>query len=108
MPVGVLRNVEKTKRGEGKVPWHGARGAHEIHYATIDDLLSIITTAANWPLFEPILGEQNAAGYLIQVIEQSRHTIAHHNPLSKDDLDRLKMNVREWHKILRNRKDLIP
>jgi len=108
VPVAVLRNVEKTKRGEGKVPWHGSRGAHEIHYTTIDDLLSIITTGANWPLFEPILGEQNAAAYLIQVVEQSRHTIAHHNPLWKDDLDRLKMNVREWHKILRNRKDLIP
>lgn len=107
VPGPVLRNVEKNKKREGKIPWHGARGAHEIHYTTIDDLLSIITTNANWALFEPILGEQNGVSYLIQVIEQSRHTIAHHNPLSTDDITGLKVNIRRWQKILKARHDLI-
>ncbi len=107
VPAAVLRNVEKTKRGDQEVPWHGERGARDIHYTTIDDLISIITTGQNWPLFAPILGEQNAVGYLVRVIEQSRHTIAHHRPLGASDVARLKLNIDAWQKILRERKNLI-
>jgi hypothetical protein len=107
VPGKVLRDVETTKRNEASVPWHGQRGRHEINYTSIDNLVSIITTNDNWPLFAPILGEQNAIGYLIQVIEQSRHTIAHHNPLSQDDLNILKVNVRAWQEVLRKHRDLI-
>ncbi len=107
VPAAVLRNVEKTKRGDEEVPWHGERGSHDIHYTTIDDLISIITTGQNWPLFAPIIGEQNAVGYLVRVIEQSRHTIAHHRPLGASDIAHLKLNIEAWQKLLRERKHLI-
>jgi len=107
VPRSVLRNVEANKRNEASIPWHGSRGTHDIHYTTIDDLITIINANLNWPLFQPILGNQNAIQFLIQVIERSRHTIAHHNPLSPDDVTALKVNVRAWQKLLRERKHLI-
>ena len=108
VPAKVLRDVEKTKKNEEKMAWHGARGKHQIHYTSIENLNSIITCNDNWELFEPILGEQNAVSYLIQIIEHSRHTIAHHNPLGRDDIRRLKMNIDDWQKMLKEKRHLIP
>jgi hypothetical protein len=108
VPGSVLRDAAKTREKEKGVPWHGERGTHQIHYTTIDNLLSIITSNENWKLFAPILGEQNGVQYLIQIIELSRHTIAHHNPLATEDIDRLKLDITAWQRMLQRNRDLIP
>lgn len=107
VPRKVLDHAEANRSGEKAVPWHGARGSHPIHYTSIDDLLAIITTNDNRPLFEPIIGKENGVRHLVEIIELSRHTIAHHRPLGAPDVARLKLNIGAWQKMLRERKYLI-
>ena len=42
-----------------------------------------------------------------EIIELSRHTIAHHRPLGASDVARLKLNIESWQKLLRERQHLI-
>ncbi len=107
VPRKVLDHAEANRSAEKAVPWHGVRGTQAIHYTSIDDLLAIITTNENRPLFEAIIGKENGVRHLLEIIELSRHTIAHHRPLGASDIARLKLNVEAWQKLLRERKHLI-
>ncbi len=104
----VLGHVAINKKNEAAVPWHTARGAHDIYYTTIDDLLAIMFTVNdNKPVFEAILGKESGVRHLVEIIETARHAVAHHRPLSADDFQRLQLNVRAWQKLMRERQDLI-
>jgi HEPN superfamily Swt1-like protein len=107
VPDRVLRNVEANKRNDASIPWRGSRGTHDIHYTSIDDLIAIMTTNDNRPVFEAILGKAEGVRYLIEIIELSRHTIAHHRPLAPNDIKRLKLDIDRWQENLRKRKHLI-
>ena len=107
VPKKVFDHVVTNKAGEKAVPWHGSRGTHDIHYTSIDDLIAIMTTNENRPVFEAVLGKAEGVRFLIEVIELSRHTIAHHRPLGSSDVKRLKLNIESWQKLLRERQHLI-
>jgi len=104
VPRKVLDHVATNKANEAAVPWHAARGGHDIHYTTIDDLLAIMfATNDNKPVFEAALGKETGVRHLVEIIETARHTVAHHRPLAPDDLKRLELNVRAWQKLMRER-----
>lgn len=83
---------------EGRNRWHGTRGEHPIFYVDIDDLQKIITSNFNdfkdrLPAVDrPIEWLTNR----IEEVELSRNIIAHHNPLSDDDIVRVKMYFKDW------------
>lgn len=99
----VKDRVKKRKRKEKQMPWHGKRGAHLIYYTDIVDLKSIICT--NWNDFKLLIPNQDWIRVLIGVIEPSRNVVAHNNPLHKDDIERIKVNFRDWNKQLNAIKD---
>lgn len=101
--VKVRGNVNNRKAKEKQIPWHGRRGAHPLFYTNIDDLKSIITS--NWSDFQSLLPNQEWIKVLIGVIEPSRNVVAHNNPLHKDDIERIKVNFRDWNKQLNAIKD---
>jgi Swt1-like HEPN len=104
----VLSHVAGNKKNEAAVPWHAARGVHDIHYTSIEDLLAIMFTVSNnRPVFEAIVGKETGVRHLVEIIETARHAIAHHRPLPPEEIQRLKLNVRAWHKLMRERKHLI-
>jgi hypothetical protein len=108
VPKKVFDHVETNKKNEAAVPWHATRGTHDIHYTGIDDLIAIMfATNDNRPTFEAILGKETGVRHLVEIIEQSRHAIAHHRPLPPDEIKRLQLNVRAWQKLMRERKHLI-
>lgn len=83
---------------EGRNRWHGTRGEHPIFYVDIDDLQKIITS--NFQDFEEKLpAVDRPIEWLtnrIEEVELSRNIIAHHNPLSDDDIARVKMYFKDW------------
>lgn len=91
---GVKKNVRKRIKKEEKHKWHGKRGQHPIFYTDISDLSSIVNV--NWDDFKDMLPNQNWFNQRINEIEQSRNTVAHNNPLEKDDFNRVKMYFRDW------------
>ena len=87
---------------DGKNRWHGKRGKHPIFYIDIDDLRRIIQQ--NREDFKDYLpGVKNPVEWLTQRIEEitfSRNIIAHHNPLSDNDINRIKVFFKDWVKHL--------
>jgi len=92
--------VKIRKKDEDKNKWHGKRGAHEIYYTDIEELMSIIEN--NWKFFEPHLPKQHIVKAIIEIIGTSRNVLAHNNPLGKDDILSLKLNYRRWTKQVKD------
>lgn len=90
----IKRDVERNKTTEKKNAWHGKWKPHDIYYTELDDLRSII--ASNPKIFEGITPPLNVLEGFFREMEMSRNTIAHNNPLEKDDVERLKLNYRSW------------
>ena len=90
------QNVLKRQKAEGHHPWHSRRGASPICYTDIDDLVKIITT--HHALFKRTFGRRNVQTVVmwIEEIERTRNILAHNNPVSKRDRDRLRVYARDW------------
>lgn len=100
IPTKIIKKVEGRKKSEDNNKWHGARGAHEINYTDIEELVNIIES--NWEIFEPHLPKQHIVKAIIEIIGTSRNVIAHHNPLDNDDILSVKLNYRKWVKQVKD------
>ncbi|MGZ5599978.1 MAG: Swt1 family HEPN domain-containing protein [Methylobacter sp.] len=90
-----IRKSSKTRMEEdAKFRWHGARGANEINYCDFSDLSSMIVT--NWEVFEDLLGNMEWAKATLNTLEKSRNIVMHGGSLSKEDIERIGMNIRDW------------
>jgi len=94
-----IRNKVKDRMAnEDKNPWHGRRGAHPIYYTDLEHLGQIVKN--NWPLFRQILPTQEWFLQRVKEISQSRNPVAHMNPLTKEDIERIKVYTRDWEKFI--------
>jgi len=96
----IKKKVLDRKKKEHENRWHDKRGAHQIYYTDIDDLGRIISN--NWNDFENHFPSQSWILSRIEIIEQSRNVVSHHNPLSKDDIDSVTINFKQWVKQVKN------
>lgn len=83
---------------QGVSRYYGTKAPHPIYLVDLDDLRNIIIR--NWKDFEPKLPKlPNTQAWTIntiQMIEETRNIVAHNNPISKDDEQKLKVNFKEW------------
>jgi len=102
----IRAKAANRQKKEGRNRWHGKRGEHPIFYVDIDDLRKIITS--NFDDFKDRLPDvERPIEWLtnrIEEIELSRNIIAHHNPLSDDDIERVKIYFKDWIKQIANKK----
>lgn len=91
-----IKKVKERIKKEDKNPWHGKRGQHPIFYSDIGHLRGIIQRNQN--VFYNKLPEKPLEWLttMIWIIEQSRNTIAHNNPLDDLDIERVKINLKDW------------
>jgi hypothetical protein len=101
----IQERVADRKAKESKNPWHGKRGSHEIFYTLFSDLLSIIRN--NWKKFEDLFPDQNWVITRIGEIEPSRNVIAHNNPLSGTDIERIRLYSGDWERQIKGIKEKI-
>jgi len=90
----VKRRAELRRAEEEKVKWHGLRGASLLEYTEIGDLGKIIRN--NWPQFEAYLPSIEWADSIFSVISRSRNVIMHSGELSREDVARVGINIRDW------------
>ncbi len=105
-PTGVQGKVKTRKAKEAQTPWHGKRGTHEIYYADFGDLRDIITK--NWKEFEPIFLKQAWITQRLDELEPPRNIVAHNNPLSKNEENRIDLYFNDWIALLNDRKGAVP
>lgn len=74
------------------------RSEEEIDYITFGQLSDIIRE--NWPDFAGMLSNQSAVGRVLSALNMLRGTIAHCGVLAEDEVDRLKLAIRDWFRVL--------
>jgi hypothetical protein len=105
-PTGVQKKVADRKAQEAQRPWHGKRGTHEIYYSDFGDLRDLITK--NWSDFAPIFLKQAWITQRLDELEPPRNIVAHNNPLSKTEENRVDLYFNDWIALLNDRKGAIP
>jgi hypothetical protein len=69
-----------------------------IDYTTFGQLSVIITT--NWTLFEPILKSRRGVERVMASLNLIRGPIAHCCPMQEDEIDRLRLAVKDWFRMI--------
>lgn len=93
----IKRNVKIRQSEEKQYPWHSQRGAHPIFYTDISDLRTIINTYNKE--FKKVFGKIPRVELWIEEIEKTRNVLAHNNPVTKKDRDRLAVFARDWSEL---------
>ncbi|MCK4816327.1 hypothetical protein KA005_11210 [bacterium] len=106
VPRPVCDNVEDRKRKEAKNPWHGKRGQHEIFYSGFGDLKRIILN--NWGDFKDLFPSQPWITQKLAELEHPRNVLAHHNPVSTTDQQRIDLYFHDWISLVQSHSQLIP
>jgi hypothetical protein len=84
----------KKERDNGVTP----RSDNMIDYTTFGQLSVIITT--NWDLFEPTLKSKRGVERVMANLNLLRGTIAHCCPMQEDEIDRLRLAVKDWFRMI--------
>ncbi len=97
VPAGVLEEVRKNREREAQAAV-SVRSEDDIDYTTFGQLGDIIR--ANWSDFAGMLSNQSAVSRVMAALNMLRGTIAHCGVLAEDEVDRLKLAIRDWFRIL--------
>lgn len=93
----IRQRVHIRQSEEKQYPWHSQRGAANISYTDISDLRTIINTFNKD--FKRHFGKIPRVEMWIEEIEKTRNTLAHNNPVSKKDRDRLSLFADDWNAL---------
>jgi hypothetical protein len=74
------------------------RSEEHIDFTTFGELSGIIT--ANWALFCTIFTSRKAVEGVMKNLSALRNPIAHCCPLSEDEVDRLRLAVKDWFRMI--------
>lgn len=94
VPDRIQKTVKTRMEEDSKFRWHGARGATPMNYCDFSDLSSIIVT--NWTAFEDVLANLEWTKAVLSTLEKSRNITMHGGVLSKEDIERIGINIRDW------------
>lgn len=89
-----VANLVKKERENGVTP----RSDNMIDYTTFGQLSGIITS--NWNLFEPTLKNKRGIERVMASLNLLRGTIAHCCPMQEDEIDRLRLAVKDWFRMI--------
>ena len=84
----------KKERDNGVTP----RSDNMIDYTTFGQLSGIITS--NWDLFEPTLKSKRGVERVMANLNLIRGPIAHCCPMQEDEVDRLRLAVKDWFRMI--------
>jgi hypothetical protein len=74
------------------------RSERELDYVSFGQLGDIIRH--NWHIFGGIISNQKALGRVMHALNNLRGPIAHCGLLAEDEVDRLKLTVKDWFRLL--------
>lgn len=74
------------------------RSEQEIDYTNFGELSVIITS--NWDVFGAIFSSKRAVERIMNSLNLLRGPIAHCSPLAEDEIDRLRLTVKDWFRAM--------
>jgi hypothetical protein len=103
VPQVVLEEVRKNRLREAHAGVT-VRSDDNIDYTTFGQLGEIISS--NWSVFAGMLSNQPAVNRVLTGLNMLRGAIAHCGVLAEDEVDRLKLAIRDWFRVLEGPKEL--
>jgi hypothetical protein len=97
VPQPVKDEVKKNRDRENQAAL-SLRSDHEIDYSTFGQLSDIIKE--NWVDFAGMLRSPGAVTRVLSGLNMLRGTIAHCGVLADDEVDRLRLSIRDWFRVL--------
>jgi hypothetical protein len=97
VPQPVKDEVAKNRDREAKAGV-STRSDSDLDYTTFGQLGDIIRD--NWSDFAGMLSNQSAVSRVFAALNMLRGTIAHCGMLADDEVDRLKLAIRDWFRVL--------
>jgi hypothetical protein len=94
----VVKEEAKKNRAREEQAAVSLRSEDEIDYITFGQLGEVIRE--NWADFAGMLSNQSAVGRVLSGLNMLRGTIAHCGVLADDEVDRLKLAIRDWFRVL--------
>jgi hypothetical protein len=98
VPATIKAKVDSRKKQEQKNKWHQPRSRSEINYADFGDMPGIIIN--NWSDFEDFFDSQEWVKSRFGEMEKSRNVIAHNNVLEDAEIDRIRLYLQDWARIV--------
>lgn len=98
VPDKIRDKVKARQEVEKKSKWHQLRSRENIAYADFGDMPGIILN--NWPDFVDMFENQEWVKTRFADMEKSRNVIAHNNVLEDEGIERIRMYLREWARIV--------
>ena len=98
----VMEEVKKNKNREEQAAVT-IRSDDDIDYTTFGQLSEIIRD--NWIDFAGMLSNPQAVNRVLAGLNMLRGTIAHCGVLAEDEVDRLKLAIRDWFRVLEGPKN---
>lgn len=89
-----VANLVKKERDNGVTQ----RSDNMIDYTTFGQLSGVITS--NWDLFEPTLKTRRGVERVMANLNLLRGPIAHCCPMQEDEIDRLRLAVKDWFRMI--------
>lgn len=93
-----VRDEVKKNRDREAQAGLSVRSDDDIDYTTFGQLGDIIKD--NWSDFAGMLSNQSAVSRVLWGLNMLRGTIAHCGVLAEDEVDRLKLAIRDWFRVL--------
>lgn len=75
-----------------------ARSTDLIDYTTFGELSGIIQE--NWDAFSDTFNSKKALDRILSALNLLRDPIAHYSSLAEDEVDRLRLNLRDWFRLM--------
>jgi hypothetical protein len=98
VPPAIKKKVSDRKDQEQKNKWHQPRSRTEINYTDFGDMPGIILN--NWSDFDDLFDSQEWVKSRFGDMEKSRNVIAHNNVLEEAEIDRIRLYLQDWARIV--------
>lgn len=98
VPNSIKTKVANRKAQEQKNKWHQPRSRAEINYTDFGDMPGIIIN--NWPDFDDLFDGPEWVKTRFGDMEKSRNVIAHNNVLEEAEIDRIRLYLQDWARII--------
>lgn len=97
VPQEVQQEVAKRLKTE-KESGMTQRSTDLIDYTTFGELSVIIS--AHWDLFKTVLTDQRAVARVLGNLNLLRNPVAHCSPMAADEVERLRLSVKDWFRLM--------
>lgn len=98
VPPNIKNKVDNRKKEEERNKWHRPRSRDPINYTDFGDMPGIILN--NWTDFTDLFDSQEWVKTRFSDMEKSRNVIAHNNVLEDTEIDRIRLYLQDWGRIV--------